>query len=411
MRVYMINSVCGYGSTGRIATDLCKIIEENGGTYRIAYGRGVAPRDANTYRIGSEVGVRIHGVLSRFTDRQGFYSTHATRKLVSDIEGFSPDIIHLHNVHGYYLNIRILLEFLARYDRPVVLTMHDCWIFTGHCAHFFECEKWKSENGGCQHCPHLLTYPKCIFLDNSKKNWLEKKQLFNSIKNITYIAPAKWLTKIAHESFLSENKEARFCTINNGIDLSLFDSVNCPEGFKPNDRIRLLGVASPWYEEKGFADFLKLGEELSSHFEIVLVGMDSTREYIGKNGARVSFITRTSSQTELAMWYSSADALLNLSKAETFPTVIIEALACGTGVITYDVGGSAEIVRDEDGQVNLSVGRVIKPGDFDSLLATLHQLEQNENLFCFDACINQAKRYDKNDKYLEYFNYYKSFKN
>ena len=203
MKVFQMNSTCGFGSTGRIAADILKELEKCGGEGIIAYGRNSAPENVNSYRIGSDLDVKIHGVLSRITDRQGFYSTSATKKLIEKIKDYNPDIIHLHNIHGYYLNVALLFDFLKEYNKPIVWTLHDCWAFTGHCAYFSfnGCEKWETE---CYSCPLKKDYPTSLVMDNSKKNYKQKKELFTKPENITFVTPSSWLKELTQKSFLGK---------------------------------------------------------------------------------------------------------------------------------------------------------------------------------------------------------------
>ena len=182
----MINSVCGYGSTGRICTGIQNVLKNDGHDSLICYGRGRAPSNCKSYRIGSEIDITVHGLLSRFNDKHGLYSSQATKALIAKIKSYSPDIINLHNIHGYYLNYKLLFEFLAEYDRPVVWTLHDCWSFTGHCAHFYnnQCDKWLT---GCNDCGFKSSYPKTVGFSRSAKNFELKKKLFTSFIFIIYV--------------------------------------------------------------------------------------------------------------------------------------------------------------------------------------------------------------------------------
>ena len=204
MKVLQINSTCGYGSTGRIAVELGAFLLEQGHEFLIAYGRGTAPENVKNLRIGSDMGVNIHGVLSRMTDRHGFYSSRATKEFIKRAEEYNPDIIHLHNIHGYYINIKLLFDWLAQANKPIVWTLHDCWAFTGHCSHFdfIKCEKWKT---GCFSCPQKNEYPTSLFLDSSKRNYEDKRRLFTSVKNMTLISPSQVVGRSLQNSpFLKE---------------------------------------------------------------------------------------------------------------------------------------------------------------------------------------------------------------
>lgn len=218
MKIFQINTVCGTGSTGRIAVDIAHVLQKEGHTSCIAYGRGQAPADVDSYKIDSLREVYAHALLSRLTDRQGLYSTEATGRLIQKIREYDPDIIHLHNIHGYYLNYNVLFRFLSAYNKPVVWTLHDCWPFTGHCAYFdfVHCDKWKE---GCYHCPQKSSYPASCFPDRSRKNYDLKKALFTKVEKLCIVTPSHWLAGLVKESFLGKYP---LKVIHNGIDLHIF---------------------------------------------------------------------------------------------------------------------------------------------------------------------------------------------
>lgn len=338
MKLLQINSTCGFGSTGRIAVNILNTVIENGGDGLICYGRGTAPNGVPSYKIGSETLVRIHGVISRVTDRQGFYSANSTKKLVRKIEEYNPDIIHLHNIHGYYLDIRVLFDYLKKCGKPIVWTLHDCWAFTGHCAHFTAvgCDKWKT---GCHSCPSKKEYPQSLVLDNSEKNYNEKKALFTGLKNVTLVTPSNWLGELAKESFL---KEYPVKVINNGINTDIFKPTE--SDFKQRYGLKnkkiLLGVASVWQESKGLGDFIKLSGELPEDFKIVLVGL--TDAQLSMLPKEIIGIKRTENAKQLAEIYTAADVFLNPTYEDTYPTTNLESVCCGTPVVTYNTGGSPE---------------------------------------------------------------------
>ena len=214
MRVLQINSTCGVGSTGKIAVDIYKALENQGDECLIAFGRGKAPEGINSYKIGNNFSVKLHGLLSRITDKQGFYSFLPTKKLIAQIKKYNPDIIHLHNVHGYYLNLPVLFKYLSVANKPVVWTLHDCWAFTGHCAYFSfaGCHRWKE---GCYSCPQKKAYPSSILADNSRLNYKNKRALFSNVKNLNLVTPSYWLEGLVKDSFLNNYPVT---TIYNGID-------------------------------------------------------------------------------------------------------------------------------------------------------------------------------------------------
>ena len=393
MKVFQINSVCGYGSTGKIAVDIYNVLTAAGGQCRIAYGRGTAPDGIDCVKITGELDVRLHGALSRITDKSGFYSKRATKRLINQIKAFDPDIIHLHNIHGYYLNVKLLFGFLKEYNRPVVWTLHDCWAFTGHCAYYDAagCTKWQR---GCNNCPNLSSYPKS-FKDNSRNNYLIKKATFCDVDNLTLVTPSNWLKGEVSHSFLSKY---RCDVINNGVNTDVFKP--CDSNIKTRlgieNKKMLLGVASVWEERKGLADFISLAKKLTDDYAIVLVGLsDKQKKSLPEN---IIGITRTSDQKELALVYSAADFYINLTYEDNYPTTNLEALCCGTPVITYDTGGSGEPVSND-------CGAVVPCGDIDAVISALNMPKNTERI------AKIASNFDKSVCFEKYFELYKEILN
>ena len=366
MKILMINSVCGVSSTGRICTDLAIELEKQGHEVKIAYGRGSSPKQFDRFavRIGSDADVKLHGLKARLFDAAGFGSKRATERFISWVKEYDPDVIHLHNIHGYYINIKTLFDYLKTAEKRVLWTLHDGWAFTGHSAYCdsVSCEKWKNACGGC---PLKSAYPKSI-TDFSKRNIKIKEETFTKVKNMTLVTPSEWLRGLTKRSFLGEYPVE---LIRNGIDTEVFKrrESDFREKHGLTGKKLLLGVSSQWDEFKGFGDFLKLSNELDDSFGIVLVGVTKEqKESLPKN---IIGIESTDSANELVKIYSSADCFVNLSYSENFPTVNIEAVACGVPVVTYDVGGSAEsafgnAVKVKKGDYK-AVADIIKNGSWD----------------------------------------------
>ena len=387
MKVLMINSVCGIKSTGRIATDLADMLTEQGYTVKIAYGRESVPKKYTKYavRIGSDWDVRLNGVMARVFDNAGFGCRKATLKFIEFIKEFAPDIIHLHNLHGYYINIEVLFKFLKEYNKPVVWTLHDCWAFTGHCAYFdlYKCYKWRTE---CNKCPQKKEYPTSLLFDNSRENYIHKKKAFQGVNKLIVVTPSQWLANLVKESFL-QNYETR--VINNGIDLTLFKPTNGDfrERYNLEDKIIVLGVASAWGARKGLLDFIELRKLLDSRYEIVLVGVSEEDKKILTEG--MLGITRTDSVKELAEIYTVSDIFINLTYEDNYPTVNLEAQACGTPVLTYRTGGSVESVPEE---------QVAEQGNLQDIVELIEKYEGKRALI--------QSFYDKNiafEKYIELY--------
>lgn len=341
MKVLMINVVCGIRSTGRICTDLAEALSKEGHEVKIAYGREHVPEQYQKYaiRIGTDWDVRIHGGRARLFDQSGFGSVKATKRFIEWIREFDPDIIHLHNIHGYYLNVAILFEYLKQSGKRILWTLHDCWAFTGHAAYCeaAACEKWKS---GCHDCPNLAEYPASI-IDRSRSNWLKKRIIFTGVPNMSLITPSRWLKGLVEGSFL---RDYPVRVIYNGIDTGAFFPSSQEEREKTRSELGvkdgrlLLGVAAVWDKRKGLEDLISLGRHTQG--KIVIVGVTEKQKQALPR--EITGITRTNNVEELRRLYAAADVFVNPTYEDNFPTTNIEALACGTPSITYNTGGSPE---------------------------------------------------------------------
>ena len=367
MNVLFINSVCGTGSTGKITGELAENYAREGHHVKIAYGRSdYVPERFKKFavKIGSKSDLYFHALLTRLTDRHGFYSTRATKNFLKWADNFNPNILWLHNIHGYYINIELLFNWIkSRENLKVFWTLHDCWSFTGHCAYFtmINCDKWMTH---CENCPQKNSYPSS-FADSSYKNFADKKKLFTGVKDLTIITPSKWLAGLVKKSFLHDYPvEVRY----NTIDTNIFRPTpgNFREKYNLQDKKIILGVASIWEKRKGLDDFIKLAEILDpSKFVIVLVGLKPSQ--IKNLPANIIAIQRTNNQIELANIYTESDIFFNPSREENYPTVNLEAESCGTPVITYDAGGSPETIKRKD-------SHIIKCGDIESVKNLLEDL-------------------------------------
>lgn len=344
MRVLFINTVYGRGSTGRIVADLGKMLEENGHEFKVAYGRGDNGSDPHCYRIGNNLDMYIHAGLSRITDRAGFYSRAATRRLLEFIRDYKPDIIHLHNLHGYYLNIEILFKFLAEeFKGRVIWTLHDCWAFTGHCVHFTYagCDKWKT---GCNHCPQKGEYPSSILCDKSEENYTEKRKLFTSVENLEIVTVSNWLKKTVESSFL---KGAKVTCIYNGIDTERFRPVpnKVKEELGITEKKMILLVSDGWIEQKGYSTVLEVAKAAPSDWRFVMVGL--TKKQIAELPENIIGFERIWNQDKLIEFYSAADVFFNPSLEETFGLVTAEAMACGTPAVVMNSTACPELIVEE----------------------------------------------------------------
>ena len=397
-RLLQINITANWGSHGRIAEEIGQLAMQNGWESYIAYGRWANPSQSHLIKIGSMWDERLHGLQSRLLDNHGLASKTATKKLICVIKEIKPDLIHLHNIHGYYLNYPLLFDFLSNANVPVVWTLHDCWTMTGHCSHFMisGCDKWKT---GCYACRELKEYPSSWLRDNSSNNFRLKKYWFNLISDLTLVPVCNWLSGVVSDSFLKGNKKRR---IYNGIDISVFKpkikstvSDNCAKKF------RIIAVASKWTDRKGLSDILQMRGLLGEDYQFTLVGL--TKKQCENLPSDIDGIVRTNSVRELAELYSSADVFINPTYEDNFPTTNIEALACGTPVVTYRTGGSPEAIDEQ-------TGIVVEVGDINGLADGIKKLclsdhKEETRRLCRERAV---KYFNKNDRYREYLDLYQS---
>lgn len=389
-KVIQINVTQNWGSTGRIAEQIA--LKAKGLGWQIFYahgGRFVRPTEAVSLKIGSKISDYIHYLWNSYIlGSQGLGSTRETQRLVEQIKEIKPDVVHIHNLHGYYINYRVLFEYLNSTDIKVVWTLHDCWSFTGHCTNptIVNCEKWKME---CNSCPIRHEYPKSI-RDNSNHDFSLKKRLFSTCKNLHLTPVSEWQQSLLRDSFLSEVP----CTvIHNGVDVNVFK----PTGTEKYKKYTILGVSSVWDQSKGLYDFYKLRKFLDPEvYDIVIVGLKE--EQLRELPEGINGITRTESQQELLEIYSKSHIFVNPTYEDTFPTVNLEALACGTPVITYKTGGSPEAIDEK-------TGVVVEQGNVVALANAIMQM--NEKPLSSDDCVKRAHElFDKDkcfEKYVELY--------
>ena len=335
MKLLEINVVCGVKSTGRIATEIAKEYEQKGYEVKIAYGRDTVPYEYKKYavKIGSKASVYYHALVSRIFDNAGFASKRATKKFLKWADEYNPDVLWLHNLHGYYINIEMLFDWIkSRPEMEVKWTLHDCWAFTGHCTHFIMagCDKWQEE---CFNCPKKGDYPKSVFLDKSKENYQKKKVLFTGINNLTIYTPSEWLKEKVERSFL---KDYNVEVLPNTVDKNLFkpteSDVRKRYGISEDKKL-IISVATAWTLSKGLDDLIKLSEMLDGDKYVVMA--------VGLSERQISELPRSIMgvgivyANELVRIYSAADLLVSTSKEETFGLTVLEASSCGTKAIVY----------------------------------------------------------------------------
>lgn len=396
MKVYFINMFCGVGSTGNIVTQLLQMVRQGGGTGKVAYGPGPAKGISGEegFQVTGKKQYYLHNLLARLTDREGLYSTAQTKALVEDIRKFDPDVIHLHNLHGHYVNYEVLFDYLSQANKPVVWTLHDCWSMTGHCAHFASagCEQWKTQ---CLDCSQLHRYPQCIGHGDVKRNYQRKKAAFTGVSNLTIVTPSHWMAEVTGQSYL---RDYPVRVIHTGINLSVFRPA--PSDFRKKygceDTFVLLGVAFGWTRAKGLDVFIELAKRLDSRFRIVLVG--TSDEVDRELPSNIISIHRTENQKELAEIYTAADLLVNPTREEVLGLVNVEALACGTPVVTFRTGGSPECIDE-------SCGSVVEADDLEALLQEIHRIRDTRP-YSGEACRKRAEGFDAQDRFREYIQLY-----
>lgn len=389
LKLLQLNVTANWGSTGKIAEGIGQAAMAAGWESAIAYGRYSNPSQSQLIKVGNQADVYAHYARARFLDGEGLGSLRATKRLIEKFKNYQPDIIHLHNIHDHWLNYPLLFEYLASVKTPVVWTFHDCWAFTGHCSHFENsgCFKWRNQ---CYDCP--LKAP--LSLDMSARNYNLKKEYFEALgKRLTIVPCSRWLADYVKESFLGN---CNIEVINNGIDTNLFS---------PSDAIKkekmILGASNVWPDYKGLPDFKKLRELLPPDINITLVGL--TAKQVSELPAGIKGVERTGNVHELIELYRRASAFVNPTHNDTFPTVNLEALACGTPVITYNTGGSPEAIDE-------NTGIVVTKGDVYALAEAV--LQVIEHTFSSEACCKRAvENFNKDRQFGKYITLYNSILN
>lgn len=377
-------------STGKIAEDISKVAINHGWQTYTAWGRFAKPSVSEQFHVGGLINTYLHYLAHKLFDREGLVSKCATKNLIKRIDEIKPDIIHLHNIHDHYMNYPLLFEYLSKADIPVVWTQHDCWAFTGGCMYYDlqNCDKWKSQ---CRNCPEH----RALLGDTTEKQFALKRDLLAKIKNLTYVPVSDWLG----ESLLESHQKNRpIITIHNGIDVSLFKPI---EKSSQNNKFTILGVAAVWDKRKGLDDFIQLRSMLSiEDYDITLVGL--TEKQIKSLPYGIKGITRTTNVQELVQLYSDADVFVNPTYSDNFPTTNLEALACGTPVITYKTGGSPEAIDE-------NTGAVVEQGDLNALSETIKEFQvlgfkQKHSVDCRKR---SEEHFDKDKCFEKYIELYK----
>ncbi len=392
MKTLQINAVSGQGSTGKICESISELLCAEGIDNKILFASHKTHYPYSVKYAGDKY-IKVQALKSRVLGNYGFNSHLATYKLISEIQKFAPDIIHLHNLHGHNANLPILFGFLKKNNIKTIWTFHDCWAFTAYCSHFtlVKCEQWKKR---CKHCPQLKGVS--WFFDKSTHIYNKKKELFSGL-NLTIVTPSEWLAGLVEQSFL---KDYPVKVINNGIDLNVFKPTESDFRKKyniPEEKFILLGVAFGWGKRKGLDVFIDLQKRLdNAKYQIVLVGTDDNVDKQLPSG--IISIHRTQNQTELAEIYTAADLFVNPTREENYPTVNMESIACGTPMITFKTGGSPEILTSK-------TGTVVECDDVDSLEKEICRIYKDRP-YTKEDCVSYAKKFDMKDRFQEYIKLY-----
>ena len=392
MKVVQINAVCGTGSTGKICVAVSEVLDQQGIENYILYSAGKSPK-SNAVSCCGRAYTKIQAVKSRVFGNYGFNSRHETKRMIAFLKQTKPDVVHLHNIHGHDCHLALLMMYLRDSHTKVFWTFHDCWAFTGYCTHFMftGCDKWKT---GCGACPQRKKYS--WFFDRSKELYYRKRRAFSGL-DLTIVTPSQWLADLVQQSFL---KDYPVKVIRNGIDLSIFHSVESNFQNKYSileEKFILLGVAHGWSVRKGLDAFVELAERLDpDRFLIVLVGTD---DHVDRQlPENILSIHQTNNQQELAEIYSAADLFVNPTREDNYPTVNMEAIACGTPVLTFRTGGSPESVTEE-------TGCVVDCGDVDALEQAILRIWE-EGPYTRETLAASAGQFDMWQCYASYLTLY-----
>lgn len=389
MKVVQINATCGIGSTGKICTGISRVMTARNIENYILCSRSNG--DPPGIPCSDDRTIKLQALKAKLLGNYGFNSKGATKRMIRQLEQIRPDIVHLHNIHGHDCNLEMLFSYFRRKGTKLIWTFHDCWAFTGYCTYFniAGCSKWKT---GCFNCPKRKSFS--FLFDKSAMIFEKKKQLFEGL-DLTIITPSQWLADLVHQSFL---KEYPVEVIRNGIDLDVFKprGSNFREKYGLENKKIVLGISFIWGERKGLDVFIDLSKRLPKEYKIVLVGTDDTVDQ--QLPGNILSIHRTASQKELAEIYASADVFANPTREENYPTVNMEAIACGTPVLTFRTGGSPEMLDE-------TCGSVVDCDDIDSFEREIIRI-CTEKPYSQEDCMRKAEEFDQNKRFKEYCKLY-----
>ncbi len=393
MRVLQINANYGFGSTGLIVKDISDMLTQEGYESFCAYQKS-SERISSGYQIGKPIDWKIHAVLCRIFGRQGYYSSLATKKLLLYIDSIKPDIVHLHNLHSNYINISILLHYLAENDIATVITMHDCWYFTGKCFHYADCD-CDGFTHGCGNCKKKSAPPRSYLFDWSAWSLKNKNELLHSIPRLKIVGCSEWICKEAKRSFL---EDCNISCIYNGVNTEIFrpskSNVRKKYGLK-EDTLLVMGMANKWLLPSNI-NIIDAFHDLTGVTLMIVGCTESQMLLLQKYGEKVVGIGFINDRETLAEIYSAADVFINLTHADTLPTVNMESICCGTPVITYDSCGSPELVSE-------GTGIIVKEGDKAGIIEAIKCISKLNRELCRKKGLED---FDKTNCYKKYIEIY-----
>ncbi len=399
MRVLLIDVNCKLSSTGQIVYNLYTYLNKQGYIASICYGRGKIINEKNIYKFGLDWETNCHALLTRITGYTGCFSYFSTKRLIQFVESFQPDVVHIHELHAYFINDTYFLTYLASKNIKVVHTLHCEFSYTGKCGHSLNCEKWKTE---CDECPMLKSYPSTLFFDHTRKMFIEKKRAFDKINDLVIVTPSNWLLERAKLSLFSKRK---IITIHNGIDTNIFKPVDTIKlrrelDIKEDEKVVLALAPHLMSDLKGGKFILKIAQELKSIAKFIFIGIDGE---IGHHENNVFFMGPIYDKKKLAEFYSLADIFVICSKRENYPTTCLEAQACGTPICGFDTGGTKETC------ITGGSAHLVKYSDVNALEKVIYDMPRKPNMDS-EWLIKNAKKLLSNDTMGEnYMNIYKSF--
>ncbi|MBO5480982.1 MAG: glycosyltransferase [Clostridia bacterium] len=391
MKILQINAVYGTGSTGRIVADISDTIKRAGGESFVAYQSTIEPVE-NAFVMGSSFTRKVDALRARVFGLQAYGSKRATKRLLRWMDEIKPDVVHLHNLHSHYIHLPLLCKYLAKKDIPTVITLHDCWFFTGKCTHYTsaKCNKWQT---GCGNCPQLKKDIPSWLFDRTAKMWKDKKELFSAIPRLAVIGVSDWITNEAKKSFLQNAKIIQ--RIYNWIDLQTFypREENIREQYHlPKDKFLIFCIGAGWNNRmEKWRDLLRLAQKLPSNMHIVLGGSVQSPQDLPDNITSIGYIHSTEN---LAKLYAGVDAYVHLSREDTFGKVIAEAMACGTPAVVYNATACPELVGK-------GCGYVVKTGDIDGICVALQMIQEKGKSAYLEKCVAYVREHFEKEKLIE----------